>query len=310
MSTKLDWVYQDHSRTPEYRAEYKDLVIRAIHDSSPGNPFEDDDGHWPMAVLTDNRNDKPTTYDKIPTGSGPLDPLHRFNDAQLVHWQVHIAKLFNETVRSLMECYLSDEPVGYTTDADVLEDCFNQAWDDQTYSKQFELAEGLYKLLDIPCLCTTVRGYSQGDWADLLIVATPEAQEKLRSQPEGMSDETWAKTLAEDMEGQAKLYKSWAFGDVYGYQLARKVPNPAENDETGHCVECGRDNNGYEGEPCSDDCPMYDDGENVTLEDLDDVGSSCWGFYGDDFAWSGLEEAAIEAAEGFVRVPDKEVASA
>jgi hypothetical protein len=27
------------------------------------------------------------------------------------------------------------------------------------------------------------------------------------------------------------------------------------NDETGHCVTCGRDNSGHETEPCSDDCP-------------------------------------------------------
>lgn len=32
---------------------------------------------------------------------------------------------------------------------------------------------------------------------------------------------------------------------------------PASNDETGHCVSCGRDNSGYEGEPCADECPMY-----------------------------------------------------
>jgi len=36
---------------------------------------------------------------------------------------------------------------------------------------------------------------------------------------------------------------------------------PAVNDETGHCTSCGRDNSCHEGEPCSDDCPMY-------LEDL------------------------------------------
>lgn len=36
-------------------------------------------------------------------------------------------------------------------------------------------------------------------------------------------------------------------------------PAPALNDETGHCTSCGRDNRGHEGEPCSDDCPMYDD---------------------------------------------------
>jgi hypothetical protein len=30
------------------------------------------------------------------------------------------------------------------------------------------------------------------------------------------------------------------------------------NDENGRCTYCGRDNRGYENEPCSDDCPQYD----------------------------------------------------
>jgi hypothetical protein len=32
---------------------------------------------------------------------------------------------------------------------------------------------------------------------------------------------------------------------------------PAVNDENGQCLSCGRDNHGYEGQPCADDCPMY-----------------------------------------------------
>jgi hypothetical protein len=30
------------------------------------------------------------------------------------------------------------------------------------------------------------------------------------------------------------------------------------NDENGECRYCGRDNEGFEKEPCSDDCPQYD----------------------------------------------------
>jgi hypothetical protein len=40
--------------------------------------------------------------------------------------------------------------------------------------------------------------------------------------------------------------------------VSQDFTKPAINDETGHCVSCGRDNSGHEGEPCSDDCPMYD----------------------------------------------------
>ena len=32
---------------------------------------------------------------------------------------------------------------------------------------------------------------------------------------------------------------------------------PAENDETSHCIHCGRDNQDYEGQPCIDECPQY-----------------------------------------------------
>jgi len=32
-----------------------------------------------------------------------------------------------------------------------------------------------------------------------------------------------------------------------------------DNDENGQCRQCGRDNRGYENDPCSDDCPLYDD---------------------------------------------------
>lgn len=37
------------------------------------------------------------------------------------------------------------------------------------------------------------------------------------------------------------------------------TPEAAQNDAGSHCIHCGRDNSGHEGEPCSDDCPMFDE---------------------------------------------------
>ena len=37
----------------------------------------------------------------------------------------------------------------------------------------------------------------------------------------------------------------------------RRFLEPAQNDANGQCLHCGRDNQGYEGHPCSDDCPYY-----------------------------------------------------
>ena len=57
------------------------------------------------------------------------------------------------------------------------------------------------------------------------------------------------------LESDAKLWGAWAWGDVYGFVI--------ESD---------------------DESPLPSD-----------VIDSCWGFYGDDFAWSGLAEAAAES---------------
>lgn len=99
-------------------------------------------------------------------------------------------------------------------------------------------------------------GYRQGDYADLLIVATPEAIEEF-----GCTDPV----TVEDLQSQAKLYGAWAWGDVYGYIVERVFVDP-EDDEV------------------------------YVTEELD----SCWGFYGSDFDWSGLEEAAMSAVPELV----------
>ena len=38
---------------------------------------------------------------------------------------------------------------------------------------------------------------------------------------------------------------------------AARAARAAINGPDGHCLSCGRDNSGSEGEPCDDDCPMY-----------------------------------------------------
>lgn len=39
--------------------------------------------------------------------------------------------------------------------------------------------------------------------------------------------------------------------------MKQDFAKPAVNDENGQCLSCGRDNLGYEGQPCDADCPMY-----------------------------------------------------
>mgnify|MGYP000982322190 FL=1 len=50
---------------------------------------------------------------------------------------------------------------------------------------------------------------------------------------------------ADDM---AEMVQAW-------FLFRWDYPTPA--DENGHCVHCGRDNTGYEDQPCSGECPAY-----------------------------------------------------
>lgn len=245
MATKLNWEYHDG----EYRAEYKNLVIRAVRDECPTNPFEEWDGHWPMLSYYDR-----TLNDTV---EGLGDVLGRFTDAQIIHDQKAIDAILGAGPFHDGE---TDELVKWVRDPVWLREAFDEALGYTEGSKRLDALAELLDLLGVPYLNTSSHGYCQGDYTELLIVATPEAVKEHR--PDATPDE-----LKSDMEGQAKLYGAWAWGDVYGYAIHRAH----EPDEDGDTFD--------------------------PLEILD----SCWGFYGSEFDESGLEDAAIEAADAHVK---------
>lgn len=219
----LSWTGYDANA----QAKYRGFTIEAMHDESPTNPFEDWDGHWPMQVRYDGRF---TDYDKTKTGWSIDSTLNRFSDAQLVHDQKAIATILDTTIEWITECFAEDsEPVGYCHDADVLRTGFDEVLADIRKSDLFRAWEQLYEILGIPCIVTDSTGYCQGDYAQLIIVATPEAQAELRSKPDDMSPEAWAETLHKDMQVQADLYTAWAWGNCWGWRVVDK------NDEELDC---------------------------------------------------------------------------
>lgn len=258
--TKLDWNYDDALGCEV--AFHNGYRIKAERDDSPSNPFEEWDGNWPIAIYYD-RSIK--VYEK--TKGVPIrDVLSRFTDAQLVHDQKAIEKLLQvERIDLHLHGIEWDEdasPPKWVTDGAALRSWFEDGLGNFGDSELFDVYAELYKLLGIPVYSTTSRGYSQGDWANVLVVATPEA-----------AAEFGCKEITDkDLESTADLYGYWAWGDVYGYVIEK---------------------------------PIFDeDGEIEDWEDACDH-NSCWGYYGDDHAESGLEEAALESVpEEPVRSPD------
>lgn len=265
MVTKISWSY-DQSLDCEV-AHCGDYRIRAERDDSPTNLFTDWDGHWPMMVRYDRTT---TTYDKMP-GACLDDVLERFNDELLVHYQKHIAKALEADQHSDVRYHMGDvelldgDAPAWVTEAPILRDWFDEAL--RTCNEPwFDELEVLYGLLGIPCINTSSQGYCQRDYAELLIVATPEAQEQLFSRKPEMSDEEWKAAIDENLQAQVDLYSAWAWGDVYGYIVEKFEPDEDGDDEHNEVT-----------------------GDWVEIPD-----GACWGFYGSDHNKSGLEAAALE----------------
>ena len=117
----------------------------------------------------------------------------------------------------------------------------------------------LCELFKIPYSQHTSNGYSQGDWADVLIVLTDDFFEK-----SGCN----RKHSEEILKGTAKLFDQWAWGDVYGFTI----------EECTEYVKIPRDkfNNGD-----------FDDPE---TEEIWESVDSCGGFFGDDWMTNGMTD--------------------
>ncbi len=244
--------------------------VRMIQDDSPANPFTDDDGHWPMIVDYQDRGHNFTTYDK---GKGPsLDnPLARFTDGQIIRHQKAILAALGDTCYNAWtgsQWSLADDFAGHMADycakgddrADIMRDYFNDQLGNVSEGDRLETLASLYAIIGIQSLCACSNGYSQGDYAELLIVATPEAMDAFGWPKEKRND---VARVAADMESQRKLYGQWAWGDCYGYIVEQA--------------------------PADDDARDDDD----AWQEVD----SCWGFYGDDPQENGMDGYILSAID-------------
>lgn len=219
--SKLNWVECGHS-IPRYRAEYLGYTITVIHDDMPTCPFENEDGHWPMAIYAGR--DGFCDYDKGAAWSvrSPLGP-DTFSDALLVHLQVHIAGVLDTTIEDLLRDYHhADVPMQYCRDANILRDCFVAHFEACTSdSRMLTVCSKLYDLAGVPNHLGNVHGYCQGDWAEVLVIAPPALIES-------WCPDLTAERLTDNLAAQAKLYGWWAWGDTWGWTIS--LPTDPEDE--------------------------------------------------------------------------------
>lgn len=259
--TKLNWQYIDAGACAgEHHAMYKGYRIRAVVDEDPIDPFKDHDGHWPLWAFSGRNHQARFAVD--------VEMLFDlFSPEQLVHDQRAIADALGwASIPELMEAYMTEEPVVYCRDPDVLRDAFEQTLDDCSVRDILDRAVELLALVGVPYHHTTSHGYSQGDWAELLVIGTPDCVRKFGLDTTGWDAARWEKEL----RLTADLYSAWAWGDVYGYIVEKRADFLEPDDDP-------------------------DDFED-SWEEID----ACWGYYGRDFAESGLEGAAMEVVNGYL----------
>jgi hypothetical protein len=204
--------------------ETKTKKIQIWNDQCPINPFEEWDCEPDLMFKSNGPH--VTKY-----GKGDIVDFIRekATEGKIIRHQKAIAEILNLDLDSY-EDFTKEEKAG-----DINYEI--------TYADMDQIEE-LCELLKIPCKNYTSRGYSQGDWAYVLIVLTDEFFERTGCD---------RKNSEEILEGTAKLFDQWAWGDVYGFSI----------------VEVTTCNLGCEHE---------------------EVTGSCGGFYGTDFENNGMAE--------------------
>lgn len=245
---KLDFEWHDSRNGGEYRAESGGFIVKAIRDESPESPWDSWDGQPPLIVYYDRSLDE--------KGDVP-NPLADMSDSFIArHWRA-LCKIFDQAPDAAKE---RKADYGFERIADAKRELLDE-WLDEIKPSRYSGHGGDYmtalgelcELRGWPSLSTSSHGYSQGDYAELLLIFSPAYAKEI-----GAAWPRSAKAKAEACErlkGDAKLWGAWAWGDVYGFFI--------ESD---------------------DESPLPSD-----------VIDSCWGFYGDNFAESGLAEAAAES---------------
>lgn len=188
---------------------YRGFDIEIIHDDMPCNPFTDWDGDPDLYVYYDGciyayidsiAEQRPTLYTPMLTKKQILDnseDLKRlFGYATDVSW----LELFR------VENWIDDRIDAVERVNDGLQELLDGEYD----SNKLEMLFLLYNIAEIDAYLGTSNGYCQGDWAIVLIVATPEWKKQVGI-PGEYTEEMFEATL--------NLYSAWAWGDCYGYRI-------------------------------------------------------------------------------------------
>lgn len=184
---------------------YKGYRIEVLADTGAENPFKCWDG---LPYLAAKHGREITEY-----GEGTRFP--HLNQAQVRrHWRQMLDALevydpFLGRVRGFAPNLSGLFDFARLQGRDMpLWESLKECWE-QVIGGNLEACAEAWQMAGVSALCTASRGYRQGDYAGLLLVATPKWMQKC-----GLEAVT-----PDYLKSGADLYAAWAWGDVYGYVI-------------------------------------------------------------------------------------------
>jgi hypothetical protein len=211
-----------YQQQPVHEEDYKGFTIKIHQDQDSGslNPYENNDGMYPMMV-DGGRHDR---YDYLDASAAFYPTTNQYRRHK----------------KALMELLNVSQGEGDT--ANDTENAVTEAIGDAIREHDYDTLEAVGKILGVPCLNTSSIGYSQGDYMDLLVVWTPEFAKTTGVEKK---DATY-----ESMEANAKEYGAWAWNDIFGFTIEDQDGNEIED---GSCwgVHRNRDVPGRENVRCA-----------------------------------------------------------
>lgn len=214
--------------------------IEVFHDNHAENPFEEWDCNPPITVNYSRDTKEYQKYDIL------IEIENKLTKGMI---SKHLHKIV-----AILEFDLEFTKVyGYTVEER------NDAIRSEINNLDLEDLAKLCDILKIPYEFYTSKGYSQSDWADVLIVLTEDFFKKTGANP---------KDSEAILKSTSKLFDQWAWGDVYGFTLYEKV-NFTKTYENGQKVE------------------------SFEWKEID----SCTGFYGREWEENGLMDYIPEEAK-------------
>lgn len=193
--------------------DYRDYTIQLRVDEDPPNPWEEWDCEPPIAVLSFGyHRSHITTY-------GDQDVIREV----LAHWSPEklwanrkqvidiIGASRDEAARTLWDYREPGNP-SYTMD--LFGEFVDETLTDSYLSKSdlLEAVAALYRLAGIPAGVKASCGHSQGHYAEVLVVLTPEWCKRVGYPVNDDPDEPTIKAAV-------NLWGNWAWGNVYGYTV-------------------------------------------------------------------------------------------